>query len=352
MTLERREKFHEVIKLSQQEQSMWIENQEVFHMLSWIQDQTKKRHVGMALVLVVAMLTIAGCSGSAYEKLLKAEAKTEAAASGITTTRVMMENQLDTAGMTQEQLKMANYIKNVTYEGTMRFDNALGQFVSDNFLSMGGIGFDFGLYGLQDKTYAKLSVMKKYMDVSDLMSSQIATQTESKMFSENTMAELGAIWSNLANKDNVVRSGSALLKTDAGDIKTTRYRIEADTAEVKSALVASMSLIFKELSTQSSASDLEAMAGQFETLEIDAVILTTDVASSGYVVRDLIEVDYRVEEMVTKIKIEVIHNKLDESIDLKMPDIRPELIYTSEELEREMPGALDDLFGTFGIQTK
>jgi hypothetical protein len=113
-----------------------------------------------------------------------------------------------------------------------------------------------------------------------------------------------------------------------------------------------MSLIFKELSTQSSASDLEAMAGQFETLEIDAVILTTDVASSGYVVRDLIEVDYRVEEMVTKIKIEVIHNKLDESIDLKMPDIRPELIYTSEELEREMPGALDDLFGTFGIQTK
>jgi hypothetical protein len=306
----------------------------------------------IALLLATLLIALTGCSGNAYEKLLKAEARTATASTGIVTTRVTLENQSDTTGLTPEQLKMANTMKNITYQGTRHFDDNAGIFISDNFLSLGGIGFDFTLYGLSEKKYAKLSVMKKYMDVDALLSSQSATQEATFALSDETMMELGAIWANLANRDNVVRTGNALLKTTEGDIKTVRYTIEADPELVQKALIESMRLVIEEFASRSANPEIMLASGQFETLKIDSVTLISEVDSNGYVVRDDVQIAFHTPDTRTAVHVENTRTALNQTVKIDMPLIEPSSVYSQDELDQEMPGALNELLGTFGIQTK
>ncbi|MDK9711337.1 hypothetical protein [Acidaminobacter sp.] len=315
-----------------------------------------KRAAGAAgLVLILAMvLTAAGCSGGAYDKLMKAEAKTDAAVTGVTTTRITLENNFDTASLTAEELKMANYMKKVTYEGRLRFDHGLGEMASDLYLSMGGIGFDAELYSFGGETYVKLPVMKKYMNVKDLMKvegAQAAAEAQGDFLSETALEKLGDIWSSVATPDNVKKTGSALLRTDSGDLKTTRYTVEVDPEVVQAALIESARVITEDLAAKNPDADFSSAIGEMTEIEIDEVSMISEISSSGYVVRDDVVIRYHQPGLETSIRVEIIRDQLDEAVELNLPEITALELYTSEELDREMPGALDDLLGTFGIQT-
>ena len=306
-----------------------------------------KRAGGLALFLALTM-TAAGCSGGAYDKLMRAEAKTDAAVTGVTTTKITLENDFDTAGLSAEALKMANYMKKVTYEGTARYDHGLGQMASDLYLSMGGIGFDAELYTFEGETYVKLPVMKKYMNVKDLMKVEGA---QAEFLSEAALKRLGAIWSSVATPDNVKKTGSALLRTDSGDLKTTRYTVEVDPEVVQAALIESAKVITEDLAEKNTQADFSAAIGEMTEIEIDEVSMISEISSSGYVVRDDVVIRYHQPGLETSIRIEIIRDQLDQAVELNLPEITASELYTSEELDREMPGALDDLLGTFGIQT-
>lgn len=309
--------------------------------------------VGLGLLLILALImTMTGCSGAAYDKLMKAEAKTDAATTGVTTTRITLENDFDTTNLTAEELKMVNYMKKVTYEGTARFDRERGQMASDLYLSMGGIGFDAEVYSFDGETYIKLPVMKKYMNVEDLMTFEGASVgAQQEVLSKAALEKLGDIWSAVATPDNVKKTGSALLRTDYGDLKTTRYTIEVDPAVVQTALIDSVKVISEDLAERNTQADFSAVAGEMTALEMDEVSMISEVSSSGYVVRDDVLIRYHQPGLATSIRIEIIRDKLDEAIALSLPEITASDLYTSEALDREMPGALDDLLGTFGIQT-
>ncbi len=312
-----------------------------------------KRAGGLALFLALIM-TAAGCSGGAYDKLMKAEAKTDAAVTGVTTTKITLENDFDTAGLSAEALKMMNYMKKVTYEGTARYDHGLGQVASDLYLSMGGIGFDAELYTFEGETYVKLPVMKKYMNVKDLMKvegAQAAAEIQGEFLSEASLERLGAIWSSVATPDNVKKTGSALLRTDSGDLKTTRYTVEVDPEVVQAALIESARVITEDLAEKNTQTDFSAAIGEMTEIEIDEVSMISEISSSGYVVRDDVVIRYHQPGLETSIRIEIIRDQLDQAVELNLPEITASELYTSEELDREMPGALDDLLGTFGIQT-
>lgn len=311
-----------------------------------------KRAAGLVLIMTLIM-TAAGCSGGAYDKLKKAESKTDAAVTGVTTTRITLENDFDTANLTVEELKMVNYMKKFTYEGTARFDHGLGQMASDLYLSMGGIGFDAEIYSFGGETYVKLPVMKKYMNVKDLMKVEgvkASTEAQGEFLSEAALEKLGDIWSSVATPDNVKKTGSALLRTDSGDLKTTRYRVEVDPEVVQAALIESARVITENLAAKNSETDFSAAMGEMTKIEIDEVSMISEISSSGYVVRDDVVIRYHQPGLTTSIRVEIIRDKLDESVELSMPEITASELYTSEELDREMPGALDDLLGTFGIQ--
>jgi len=312
-----------------------------------------KSAVGLVLILVLVM-TAAGCSGGAYDRLIKAEAKTDAAATGVTMTRITLENNFDTSGMTAEELKMANYMKKVTYEGTARFDHGLEQAASDLYLSMGGIGFDAEIYTFGGETYVKLPVMKKYMNVKDLMKvegAQASAEAQGEFLSEAALERLSDIWSSVATTDNVKKTGSALLRTDSGDLKTTRYTIKVDPEVVQAALIESAKVITEDLAERNTQADFSAAIGEMAEIEIDEVSMISEISASGYVVRDEVVIRYRQPGLETSIRVEIIRDKLDEAVELNLPEITASELYTSEELDREMPGALDDLLGTFGIQT-
>lgn len=312
-----------------------------------------KRAAGLVLILALVM-TAAGCSGGAYDKLMKAEAKTDAAVTGVTTTRITLENNFDTEGMTAEELKMANYMKKVTYEGRLRYDHGLGRMASDLYLSMGGIGFDAEVYTFGGETYIKLPVMKKYMNVKDLMKvegAQASAEAQGEFLSEAALEQLGDIWSSVATPDNVKKTGSALLRTDSGDIKTTRYTIEVDPAVVQAALIDSAKVISEDLAKKNTQADISAALGEMTKIEIDEVSMISEISSGGYVVRDDVVIRYHQPGLETSIRVEIIRDQMDEAVELSLPEITASELYTSEELNREMPGALDDLLGTFGIQT-
>ena len=315
-----------------------------------------QRKVTVLLLILAVLLTAASCAGSAYDKLVKAQEKTEAAVTGISRTRITLENQFETEGLTGEALRMANYMKKVTYEGTTRFDRTLEQSASDIYLSMGGIGFDLALYSFDGHTYAKLPVMKKYMDVRDLMGVKVegaqVPEDPEAFLSEAAMDRLSEIWKEIATPDNVKKTGTALLKTSSGDLKTTRYSVQVAPEVIQEALGASMAVIAEDLGRRNPDMDFSLAMGDMKDLVMDEVSMITEVGSNGFVMRESILIRYQQPGLATSIQIEILNDQLNENVALNMPEISPEDLYAQDELEREMPGAMEDLFSTFGIQSK
>lgn len=313
------------------------------------------KKVAFGLLTLGLLLGTTACSTSDFQTLEKAEAKTESAVTGTASIDLQIENNLLTSGLTAEQLKVANYMKAVAYKGDYSFDKSKQQAMSQSWINLGGIGFDFTYYQDQDKRFIRYPVLKKYIDLN-----QMTKQGGQAMsLSPETQKALSDIWSKLYTEETVKQVEKTFVETAEGDVKATRYDVTASGEAVKEAILASQKLILEDPMLKEQLVVVNKQASQVgEQVEILGLPDNTQlkdfqmsayVDADGYLIKEVIYMGLTLPESVsgywmgTDFKMTTTYAKLGQSVVLDIPQVTAADMMTEEELERDMPAAFSDL---------
>lgn len=335
--------------------------------MKWMNQYRPKQllKTGMAVLTSVALLAgLTGCSGNDYDLYQKANDKTEAAKTGVYDLELSVTNEFDTTGMTEEQLKAVNYMKQVVYKGKSTVDENQNALISDSWLNLGGIGFDFTYYSKDDQQYIKYPVLKKYIDLKAMMASAQASPTNGSAgqmpsVSEETQKALSKIWEGLATKDTVKSVEDVIIPTDQGEMKAKHLNIEVSGDAVKSALLESQKLILADPSLKaaidkqfekSGVTDKQPITLMTDAMQIEDFMISAYVNADGYLVKDEVKIVMSGlgSEQNSPLKRSTFHmttvySQLDQKVNLEFPNITPDQVFQPEELNQEMPSVFKDL---------
>ncbi len=330
---------------------------------------------GGALVLTIGLIAglSLGCQSNAYEQYRKAEEKTEAANTAVYDMTIKMESDVDTSQMTEEQLKSINYLKQFEFKGKTTEDKTKNAMISDAWVNLGGIGFDFTYYGNGDTHYIKYPVLKKYINLETLVNQTGANPSNSPMptISDSTKKALSDIWSQLATRESVKSVGDVIIATDSGDIKAKHMVIDVPGDAIKKAMTDSQKIIFLDPSIQkmmqtqlekikadaikngSTEAEINELTAENLTLfdngmNIESYTLSCDIDADGYIVQEGVELVMSGFEKDSPLKSMTFHmntvfSSLDKPVTLEFPEITADQVFTTEELNQQMPSVFKDL---------
>lgn len=314
------------------------------------------KKLGAVILTLGIALGSTACSSSDFEALEKAEVKTEAVSTGISAVDLQIENDMVTTGLTAEQLKIVNYMKAVAYKGEYSFDKSKNQAISQSWVNLGGIGFDFTYYKDQDKQFVRYPVLKKYIDLSQLTSQG----GQSFNLSPETHKALGEVWNKLYTKDTVKQIEKTFVTTTEGDVKATRYDVSASGEAVKAAILESQKLIMADAAVKAKLASAknEAQASgesiQITGLPEDVVLknfqMSAYVDADGYLIKETIIMGLVLPEgknnsywKGTDFSMTTTYSKLGQTLKLDIPQVTKADMMTEEEMQRNMPAAFSDL---------
>lgn len=335
--------------------------------------KTFKKASGVLLTLgLIASLSL-GCQTSPYEQYKKAEEKTNGAKTGIYDMTLKMESDIDTSKLSEAELKSINYFKQFEIKSSTTEDKEKKTMISDAWVNLGGIGFDFTYYGSSDGQYIKYPVLKKYIDLNaSIKNLKMGTDQDFKpTITKTTEESLSRIWSQLATTESVKSVGDMIIVTDAGDIKAKHMVIEVPGDAIKKAIVDSQKIIFLDPNIQKmmanqlakirteavkngkSEAEIKAILDKStntfgEHFKIDSYVLSCDIDADGYVVQDSVDITMSGFGSDSPLKamtfhMNTIYSSLDKPVTLNFPDIKPEQVFTAEELNQQMPSVFKDL---------
>lgn len=327
-----------------------------------VQHWTKKIAVFTMTGILATGLT--ACSQEPFTALQQANDKMDQVKSGHTTMKLQLDNVFDTSTASEEALKMINYMKSVTIESQLVFDEDKKQFINQVYANIGGLGMDVAVYKNQDQLYLKYPVMKKYMDLKQM--GQQSKQTDAVMnfkLTQETIDGLKALWEGLATKDTVMKGEPAVVTIKDKQVKATMYQIDIKGDQLKSVMQESLKLIYadpnvkatieqaqKTAKTKQQAYTLlpEDMDRMFATMTIDTVVLKDYIDADGYILQKNVEVAYsnsnaKVQPSKTHFMMQMTHSELNQPVTLDMPEITPDKVYTEEELNKDLPAVFKSI---------
>lgn len=314
-----------------------------------------------------------GCQTNPYEQYKKAEEKTEAARTGIYDMTLKMESDIDTSQLTEEQLKSINYFKQFELKSKTIEDKDKKAMISDAWVNLGGIGFDFTYYGNQDTQYIKYPVLKKYIDLNASIKSLNSSQDQDfkPTITPQTEEALSHIWNQLATTESVKSVGDMIIVTDGGDIKAKRMVIEVSGEAIKKAIVDSQKIIFLDPNIQTMMQkQMEKIKAEAvkngkteveikeimdkslntfgEDFKIDSYVLSCAIDADGYIVQESVDINmsgFGKDSPLKKMTFHMntIYSDLDKPVKLDFPEIKADQIFTAEELNQQMPSVFKDL---------
>lgn len=313
-----------------------------------------------ALLTAVTALSLTGCGGSAYDLYKNAELKTDEATTGIYNVDISINNEFDTSQMTEEQLKAVNYMKQVAFKGTNTVDKTQDALISDAWINLGGIGFDFTYYAQGDKQYIKYPVLKKYIDIKQMAATALAGKggtSEMPGITKESQEQLFQIWDKLASKDTVKSIEDVIIPTSQGDIKAKHLIIDVDGAVIKQALMDSQKVLLADEQLKKMMAEQMKSAGVTESgqvqfispdMTIDSFEISSYIDADGYLVKDEVSIVMGNFDKGSALKsssfhLATIYSQLNQKVNLQFPTITPDQVFTSEELNKDMPAVFKDL---------
>jgi hypothetical protein len=305
-------------------------------------------------VAAMILITLTGCSTNAYELYQNSELKTSEAKTGVYDMEVRLENQFDTSQMTDAQLKKVNYMKQIAFKSKNTVDKEKKDVISETWMSIGGIGFDFTYYGNNDESYIKYPVLKKYIKIN---TNNMGSADEKKVISEVTQKQLSQIWKQLASETNVKLVDEIFVSTAEGDVKAKHIRVNASNEEVKQAIIESYNLIKNDKRLQDTLQGFANKSGEenagtlnmdIKDLKIESFEISDYVNADGYLVKDEVNIvmsgfgkENDLEK--TNFHLSTVYSQLNQKVELQFPEITPDQIFSDEELNKEMPAVFKDL---------
>lgn len=324
----------------------------------------------IAIFVLMLAVSLAGCSADSLGDYKKAAEKTDQMKKGQTSVEFSSITDFNTDGMTEEQIKELNYLKDMKGSFSAAYDDDAGKGIFRNYLSFGGLGFDFDLFMNGDEVFMKLPVIGKYLRIDELQASMIKEQQgngEQSLISGETQKELSAKWLGLLKKEDVFKGKDIVLTTPDGEVKTTEYTIKLTDGQIKSLAADGIDILLKDEKLKENYEEyikknVEKLADtSFERLlsdtkenikdySVESFSYTAHVDIDGYIVNEVVELALKVDnakpETMTGLnyKLEIKNWDINKEQKFEFPVLTEENTLKMDGMDKSMPFMLEDLF--------
>ncbi len=326
-----------------------------------------KRKLAMMMVMLLIVLTAAGCGNNGLADYKNAVDKTDQITKGQKSGEFSMTMDFNTEGMKQEDINELNYYKNMSGSFRASFDFSKNQGIYRNYLNLGGLGFDFDLYQNGDAMFVKLPIVGKYMKMDDILKeASLSTEEQSKMISDDTLETLSAEWVGMLKKEDIFKGKDIVLTTPDGEVKTKVYTITLNDSQVKALAENSINILSEDENLRTNFEDLMMKReDQTEAVNFDEFVAkikehvlqdtlesfqyTAYVDIDGYIVNETIEVIIK-REALEKGEPKSIHFNMDlkhwdinKDQKFEFPVLTVENTMKTDDLDQTMPSLFKNL---------
>ena len=322
----------------------------------------------LALLLLIAILLTA-CNTNNLAEYKKAVDKTDQITKGQTLGEFTLITEFNQEGLTAEEIRELNYIKDMNGSFSVVFDDEEEKSIIRNYLNFGGLGYDFDVFINKEEMFMKLPVIGKYLKIDDMSSISEDMQTERQIVSEETIKEFSKKWISLMNEEDVFKGKDIVLTTPDGEVKTKEYIIKLSDEQIKALLndsveifsqdkslkklyeenISSIAEPLKDKTFEEMLSEIKNNADKFN---VENFSYTAYVDIDGYIVNEIIDIKFGSIDS-EEIGIESFSYNLNmknwdinKKQNFDFPVLTDENTVNIEEMEQNMPVAIEDYFST------
>ena len=340
----------------------------------------KRKIIFMAAFLLILLMLFTSCNTNSLVEYKKASEKTEQIIKGQTAGEYSMTTEINPDGLTTEEIKELNYIKDMDGSFSVVFDDDAEKTIIRSYMNFGGLGYDFDVYINGEEISMKLPVVGKYLRIDEEMISEGEEYYDegNQIISEESMKEFAKRWINLMNEEDVFKGKNIVLTTPDGEVKTTEYTIKLSDEQIKTLLKESAQILSKDenlklfyekninASVEKIEDELEQKTGELEKKPFKEFL--NDIVSSaenfivenfsytalvdidGYIVNEIIDISLKAID-TEKEGIIGINYKLDiktwdinKEQKFEFPTLTDENTIKTDEMKENMPSGIEDYF--------
>lgn len=189
------------------------------------------------VILSVLVFFLTSCSSSGFKTYQDALRKTEDIKKGSEHVDVEINMTFNTEGLDTEQKTQLNYLNKILLEIRSQYDLEQNQMLTDVYYYYGGLGYD-ALFIMNDsKSYLRIPILEKYLDISNLQDNNVWG---------DTFKPVSDKWLSILNEKDVVTGKNTILNTEDGDVKASIITVKVDNEQSKEVVMEAINTTFNE----------------------------------------------------------------------------------------------------------
>jgi len=342
--------------------------------------EMKRKIVFIAAFLLILMMFITACNTNNLVEYKKASEKTDQIVKGQTAGEFITTTEINQDGLTAEEIKELNYIKDMNGSFSVVFDDKEEKSIIRCYMNFGGLGYDFEVYINGEEVSVKLPVIGKYLRIDEEMVSEGEEyyDSENQIISEETGKEFAKRWLSLMNDEDVFKGKNIVLTTPDGEVKTTEYTIKLSDDQIKTLLRDSAEILSNDESLKSFyeknissnikkiENDLEQktngseqktfkeflndIVNSAEKFKVENFSYTALVDIDGYIVNEIIDIsikaiDAEKEGIISaNYRLDIKTWDINKDQKFEFPVLTDENTIKPDEMNENMPSVMEDYF--------
>jgi len=319
----------------------------------------------LIILSLLLIISLTACSEDAYQEYIEAVNKTNDISKGQMSYDILIQNDFDTKGMSENEIRQLNYFKEIKTKASIMFDESENdtKVISRNYFNLGGMGFDSSFYLNGDKAFIKMPMLGKYMVLDEY--TQESNNDDIKYSNEltgETIETLKDEWIKVLNEENVVSGNKILLTTEDGEVKATQFSINLNDEQISQLLNSFVDVISKDKSLENMMSFTD---GNNEELDNDKMLddlrdgisnvsiknfkYTGYIDFDGYIIQEDLEfvIEYNTDEsskaISTSFSMQAKRWDIEKELSFEFPELTKENTLDDDNIEQGLPFIFDGL---------
>lgn len=192
------------------------------------------KRVILIMIILLLMMTIMGCTQNDLEDYKSAMNKTENMERGKVEVDIKCITNYNTEELDDETLAILDKFDEFSFTTIGRFDKKQKKSIDESYVVLGDLGYDFNVYGIDDKHYLELLFVnindKKFIEVSE---NEVEFEED---IPEDVFKAFAEKWNEILMEENVSKGEKALITTDDGEVKSREFTIDLKDEQLKELL--------------------------------------------------------------------------------------------------------------------
>jgi hypothetical protein len=194
-----------------------------------------KKLLKTILLLVLCIVYLLGCTSRAplieYKEAVR---KTNAIKRGQMSYELSVMNEYNTYRLKEDQIKKLNYFKKIDISTYTTYDSVQDRVIARNYYNFGGMGFDSTLYIDKEKSFVKMPLVGKYLNLAN--GKEDKNSGDFELVVEEIMESINSKWLKILEEDDVITGEKTVLNVKDGEVKVTRFSVRLTEKQIKSLL--------------------------------------------------------------------------------------------------------------------